>query len=442
MTGLGRACHRAGQGQRVEAVEELVQDDPALESGQCRPEAEVRSEAETHVRVGMAVDAQLAGVGPEHLLVPVGRGVDQQDRVAGGHLDATDGGGGRRGAHERDHGGRPAQQLLDGGRDEGPIRLQRGPLRRILGQRHQPARDQVAGGLVPRHQQLNQEHRQLRLGQLLAAALRIGSDCRQDRDEVVRRRLPPFLGDADQVLPHLDLVRRPLLLGLFDFAGDDGLGPVEEPRPLGSVHPEQLADHQEGERDGEVLHDVERHAALDLVQEPCRFGGHAGLHQAHHRRLEARLHQPPVAGVLRRVGVHHGRGRLVGRADLVDQDPPRRAEARRVGADVRHLGVGRHGPEAAALVVDPAHRRRSPELGVQREGVVVGVERRVEKAAGVGGIRARCPLVGGHRVRRSIRWGAGRPGPRAGRSTPRACRARRRPIRRSRPRPGSTTRPR
>ena len=47
---------------------------------------------------------------------------------------------------------------------------QRRPLVGPLGQRHQPAGDQVPGRLVPRHQQLDQEHRQLRLAQLLTVA--------------------------------------------------------------------------------------------------------------------------------------------------------------------------------------------------------------------------------------------------------------------------------
>ncbi len=116
-------------------------------------------------------------------------------------------------------------------------------------------------------------------------------------------------------------------------------------------------------------------AALDLIQERRCLRRHPGLHQPHHRRLEARLHQSAVAGVLWRVGVHHGRRRLVGRADLVGQDAAGRAERPRVGADVRHLGMGRDGPEAAALVVDPAHGRRPTELGIQGEGVAAGVQR-------------------------------------------------------------------
>ena len=93
------------------------------------------------------------------------------------------------------------------------------------------------------------------------------------------------------------------------------------------------------------------------------------LHQPHHRRLESRLDQPAVAGVSRRVGVHHRRRRVVRRADLIDQDAPRRAEPARVGADVRHLGMGHDRPEAAARRGPPSTRARLAQLGVELEGI-------------------------------------------------------------------------
>ena len=72
MTGLGVRSDRAGQGQRVEAIEELRSARRAFESGQRRPEAEVRSESEADVRVGITVETKLARIGPEDLLGPVG----------------------------------------------------------------------------------------------------------------------------------------------------------------------------------------------------------------------------------------------------------------------------------------------------------------------------------------------------------------------------------
>ena len=181
-------------------------------------------------------------------------------------------------------------------------------------------------------------------------------------------------------------------------------------------------------------HDVDRLAGHDRVDQRPRLGRHPRLHQAHHGRLEAGLDQPPVAGVLRRVGVHHGGRGVVGRPDLVDQDAPRRAEVQRIGADGRHLGVGHDGPEAAPFPVDPGHGRGPPQLGIELEGIAARVQRRIGEAAGVGGHETGT-------IRRSGRWGADRPGPRAARSRPRVSPGRPRPTRPSRRRPGSTAHP-
>ena len=82
MTGLAVRVDLTGHLDRGEPVEQLTENDPGLDTGQRRPQAEVRSEPEAQVGVGMAVDAELVGVGPEHRLVTVGRGVDQQQGIA------------------------------------------------------------------------------------------------------------------------------------------------------------------------------------------------------------------------------------------------------------------------------------------------------------------------------------------------------------------------
>lgn len=80
--------------------------------------------------------------------------------------------------------------------------------------------------------------------------------------------------------------------------------------------------------------------------------GHRRLQAAHHRGGERRLHQPAVAGVGRRVGVHHGRRGVVADADLVEQDAPPRAEGRR-GRRGGDLGVAGQHPGAGGGV--PGH---------------------------------------------------------------------------------------
>ena len=111
-----------------------------------------------------------------------------------------------------------------------------------------------------------------------------------------------------------------------------------------------------------------------------------------------------------------------------EQNPPG------VGADVRHLRMGRHRPEAPALALDPAHRcrpcaarrtgqrGRRPSTGSDRGG---GLHRRLTATT-----QTISPL------------GRGSPCASSKGSTPPTSPGRRRPTRRSRPRPGSTARPR
>jgi len=67
-----------------------LEHDVGLEAGQRGAEAEVGAEPEAQVWVGPAVDAHLAGVLPEDGLVPVGRRVHEQDRVARCDRDRPD----------------------------------------------------------------------------------------------------------------------------------------------------------------------------------------------------------------------------------------------------------------------------------------------------------------------------------------------------------------
>ena len=211
-----RALHRAGQGQGLEPVEQLGEHDPRLEAGQRRPQAEVGPEAEAHVRVGVAVDAQPVGVGAEHLLVPVGRGVDQQHRVALGDRHAPDGGGRGGRAHERDDRRRPAQQLLDGAREERPVGPQRRPL--VRGARPGPPGPPEIRLRVVSLPATSSWIRNMASSASLSSSPPPAGSCPTVASTETRSSAgarPPLLGHADQVLPHLELQLRPLLLGPF-----------------------------------------------------------------------------------------------------------------------------------------------------------------------------------------------------------------------------------
>ena len=95
MTGLAvRSTGPAGSSEAKRSTSSL-EHDPGLEPGQGGAEAEVGPESEAHVWIGVAVDAELTGVGPEHLFVTVGRGVHEQHGVTFGNRLTPDGGGGR-----------------------------------------------------------------------------------------------------------------------------------------------------------------------------------------------------------------------------------------------------------------------------------------------------------------------------------------------------------
>ena len=110
---------------RLEPVEQALENNGDLQPGEGRAEAEVVAEPEGEVGVRRPADVEGGRGGTECRLVAIGRGVEQQHRIAGGDVAAAEVGvdGGR--AHERGHRRRPAQHLLDRGGNERSVGLQR-----------------------------------------------------------------------------------------------------------------------------------------------------------------------------------------------------------------------------------------------------------------------------------------------------------------------------
>ena len=104
MTGLGVRSTGPGQGQRCRSGR-AARPSTTLPSSRASaaPRQKCGPKPKLTWGLGWRSIRSSAGVGPEDLLVPVGRGVDEQHRVARGDRDAPDGGGGGGGAHERDH---------------------------------------------------------------------------------------------------------------------------------------------------------------------------------------------------------------------------------------------------------------------------------------------------------------------------------------------------
>ena len=135
------------------AAQQHLEEHAGLEPGQLSPDARVLATAERDVRVRVAVDLEFLGVGAEDLLVAVGRAVEHDDRVAlADALPADLDVGGRGPRHVRHRAG-PPQHLLDRAGDQRGVLDELGAFVRMLDERQRAQRDQVAGGLVARHQQ-------------------------------------------------------------------------------------------------------------------------------------------------------------------------------------------------------------------------------------------------------------------------------------------------
>ena len=77
-----QALHLAVLADVGQAVEEVLEHDPDLHAGQVGAQAEVgAAAAEGDVRVGVPADVEDVGM-LEDVLVPVGRGVEEDDLVA------------------------------------------------------------------------------------------------------------------------------------------------------------------------------------------------------------------------------------------------------------------------------------------------------------------------------------------------------------------------
>ena len=148
-------------------------------------------------------------------------------------------------------GRRPADDLVGGGLR--PLRLEQLPLVGVVGEGHHALGDRVAGRLVARHRQGDDEHPELGLGQL---AVGLGVD--QRADDVVagvlglaRRQLhgvPDQLGGRLQrvVVGELGVV----------VAADHLVGPVEELVAVLQRHAEQLGDGQQRQLAGDLQDEV------------------------------------------------------------------------------------------------------------------------------------------------------------------------------------------
>ena len=176
--------------------EQLAEHHGDLAAGEVGAEAEVRpGAAEADVGVGRAAHVERVRVG-EVRRVAVGGAVEQHHLVARPHRLAAEHGVDRERAAHEDHRRGPADDLLDGRRrDAVEVGEPDLPLLGVLGEQVQALADGVAGGLVARHDEQDEEARQLVGGEPLAVDLGVDQRGR----EVVGRAVAPAARPSSRI---------------------------------------------------------------------------------------------------------------------------------------------------------------------------------------------------------------------------------------------------
>ena len=170
----------AATARRSPARRHALQHHRELEAGEGGAEAEVRAVAERHVVVRRATDVEGARRRAERRPRPGsptrrGRSSGSPAAIATPpELGVVD-----RGAQERGDRRRPTQHLLDRAREQVGVVGQPLQLVRVLRQRDEGPRDRVAGRLVARDEELDQEHPELTVGERLPVLL-VGGEHRHD----------------------------------------------------------------------------------------------------------------------------------------------------------------------------------------------------------------------------------------------------------------------
>ncbi len=251
----------------------------------------------------------------------------------------------------------------------------------------QPAGQGVAGGLVARHHQQDQEHDQLVVGELgvayapggaapvlpgqRALVERLG----EDADDVVGRAVRPAgLDELDaghgELAARLGRRHQHRVVGVgVAVARHHGVAPAVELLALVGVEAHELGDHDQRHVDGEVGHEVALAPLGDLVDDLVGQVPDVVGEVADHAGREALVDEAALPGVL---GVVHGDDRHGGRH--LGAHALGRGVALLVARDVGHVLVAGHDPQLVAGVPPQGRVGAQPAVGLPR----VVVEARVE----------------------------------------------------------------
>ena len=191
----------------------------------------------------------------EDVLVPVGRGVEEDDLVAGRDLGVAELEVDHGGAAEVHDGGDEAEHLVDGGGQEGAVGQQALPLLGVLEEGVHGARHEVAGRLVAGHGEEEEEQLELELAQLLAVDLDRGEHA-HEVGVGVDPLLAEELGGVGVELHGGDHGLLGLALVLGVLVAHHAVGPLEHAVAVLLGDAEQLGDDLEGQLGGEVGDEV------------------------------------------------------------------------------------------------------------------------------------------------------------------------------------------
>ena len=265
--------------------------------------------------------------------------------------------------HDRGH---VTEHLLDGGGEDAAVVQQAAPLGRVLEEGVHGSRHEVAGRLVPRDREQEEEQLELQLAELLAVDLYRGQHAHEvfvGVDPLHREEL----GRVGVELHRRLLGEVCLVLVLGVLVAHHAVGPVEHAVPVGLGHAEELGDDLEGKFRRDVRHEVGAPRLNDPVDDGVRRAVDARLEIAHHARGEPLVDQPPVARVERRVHVQHHQA-LLGDLLLAELEGHHalgaRTETLVVAVHRDAVSVTGHGPETGpAGLVLPVHRIVASQVG-------------------------------------------------------------------------------
>ncbi len=270
------------------------------------------------------------------------------------------------------------QELLDGGGGRDLTRDQPCPLGRIPRERCDTVSKRVDRRLVPGVEQEDRHRRDLVIGQTAAVDL----DLAERRDHARGRAQPAFRDEVEGVATERagggvrldgEVTGRRELVHL-----DHRVGPGQEHRTVRSRHAEQIRDHGDRERLGELAEEVERLALHQRIEQLRRDLLDRRTHVLDGAGREGPRDQRPQAGVVgrleieQRVALRRPELAPLGVAlGLTECRPGRHrlgnAHEPAVAQQAMNVGESRYEPHAGGFVVEGG--RGGPQLVQRRVGI-------------------------------------------------------------------------